>query len=240
MLKGKLALITGASRGIGAAIAHRLAAMGMDIAAVARNIEPARALCRELQEQYSVRAVAYSCDVASFQGTKELVRTVQRELETPWILVNNAGITRDGLVAMMGEEAFDAVLDTNLKGAFNMIRHCAPGFLRAKGGCILNIGSVSGLMGNPGQCNYAASKAGLVGLTKSVARELAPRGVRCNLVAPGYIQSDMTKEIPEAVLGNIPLGRMGSPQDVAEAAAYLATATYVTGAVLTVDGGISM
>ncbi|MGI6236420.1 MAG: 3-oxoacyl-ACP reductase FabG [Candidatus Excrementavichristensenella sp.] len=240
MLKGKLALITGASRGIGAAIAHRLAAMGMDIAAVARNIEPARALCRELQEQYSVRAVAYSCDVASFQGTKELVRTVQRELGTPWILVNNAGITRDGLVAMMGEEAFDAVLDTNLKGAFNMIRHCAPGFLRAKGGCILNIGSVSGLMGNPGQCNYAASKAGLVGLTKSVARELAPRGVRCNLVAPGYIQSDMTKEIPEAVLGNIPLGRMGSPQDVAEAAAYLATATYVTGAVLTVDGGISM
>lgn len=240
MLKGKLALITGASRGIGAAIAHRLAAMGMDIAAVARDIEPARALCRKLQEQYSVRAVAYSCDVASFQGTKELVRTVQRELETPWILVNNAGITRDGLVAMMGEEAFDAVLDTNLKGAFNMIRHCAPGFLRAKGGCILNIGSVSGLMGNPGQCNYAASKAGLVGLTKSVARELAPRGVRCNLVAPGYIQSDMTKEIPEAVLGNIPLGRMGSPQDVAEAAAYLATATYVTGAVLTVDGGISM
>ncbi|NLL53587.1 MAG: 3-oxoacyl-ACP reductase FabG [Clostridiales bacterium] len=240
MLKGKLALITGASRGIGAAIAHRLAAMGMDIAAVARDIEPARALCRELQEQYSVRAVAYSCDVASFQGTKELVRTVQRELGTPWILVNNAGITRDGLVAMMGEEAFDAVLDTNLKGAFNMIRHCAPGFLRAKGGCILNIGSVSGLMGNPGQCNYAASKAGLVGLTKSVARELAPRGVRCNLVAPGYIQSDMTKEIPEAVLGNIPLGRMGSPQDVAEAAAYLATATYVTGAVLTVDGGISM
>ncbi|MDI9505981.1 MAG: 3-oxoacyl-ACP reductase FabG [Bacillota bacterium] len=240
MLKGKLALITGASRGIGAAIAHRLAAMGMDIAAVARDIEPARALCRKLQEQYSVRAVAYSCDVASFQGTKELVRTVQRELGTPWILVNNAGITRDGLVAMMGEEAFDAVLDTNLKGAFNMIRHCAPGFLRAKGGCILNIGSVSGLMGNPGQCNYAASKAGLVGLTKSVARELAPRGVRCNLVAPGYIQSDMTKEIPEAVLGNIPLGRMGSPQDVAEAAAYLATATYVTGAVLTVDGGISM
>lgn len=240
MLKGKLALITGASRGIGAAIAHRLAAMGMDIAAVARDIEPARALCRELQEQYSVRAVAYSCDVASFQGTKELVRTVQRELGTPWILVNNAGITRDGLVAMMGEEAFDAVLDTNLKGAFNMIRHCAPGFLRAKGGCILNIGSVSGLMGNPGQCNYAASKAGLVGLTKSVARELAPRGVRCNLVAPGYIQSDMTKEIPEAVLGHIPLGRMGSPQDVAEAAAYLATATYVTGAVLTVDGGISM
>ena len=240
MLKGKLALITGASRGIGAAIAHRLAAMGMDIAAVARDIEPARALCRKLQEQYSVRAVAYSCDVASFQGTKELVRTVQRELGTPWILVNNAGITRDGLVAMMGEEAFDAVLDTNLKGAFNMIRHCAPGFLRAKGGCILNIGSVSGLMGNPGQCNYAASKAGLVGLTKSVARELAPRGVRCNLVAPGYIQSDMTKEIPEAVLGNIPLGRMGSPQDVAEASAYLATATYVTGAVLTVDGGISM
>lgn len=240
MLKGKLALITGASRGIGAAIARKLASMGMDIAAVARDIEPVRALCGELQKQYGVRAVAYSCDVASFQGTKELVRTVQKELGTPWVLVNNAGITRDGLLAMMGEEAFDAVLDTNLKGAFNMIRHCSPGFLRTKGGCILNIGSVSGLMGNPGQCNYAASKAGLVGLTKSVARELAPRGVRCNLVAPGYIQSDMTKEIPEAVLGNIPLGRMGTPQEVAEAAAYLATAAYVTGAVLTVDGGISM
>ena len=155
--------------------------------------------------------------------------------------MNNAGVTKDALLAMMGESAWDAVLDINLKGAFHMIRHCTGLFLRAKEGCIINISSVSGLMGNAGQCNYSASKAGLVGLTKSVAKELASKGVRCNAIAPGFIRTDMTgSQENNPLLTMIPLSRMGEAEDVAEAAAYLATAKYVTGEVLRVDGGIAM
>ena len=157
------------------------------------------------------------------------------------ILVNNAGVTRDGLCAMMKEEDFDRVIDVNLKGAFHMIRHLAGTFIRNREGCIINISSVSGLTGNAGQCNYAASKAGLIGLTKSVAKELAGRGVRCNAIAPGFIATDMTSGQEENPLVQmIPLGRMGQPSDVADAVAYLATARYVTGEVLRVDGGIAM
>ena len=156
-------------------------------------------------------------------------------------LVNNAGITHDGLLAMMKEEDFDAVLDTNLKGAFNMIRHMTGLFIRAREGCIINITSVSGMMGNAGQCNYSASKAGLIGLTKSVAKELAPKGIRCNAVAPGFIATDMTgNQTDNPLLDMIPLGKMGEPEDVADAVAYLAAAKYVTGEVLRVDGGIAM
>ena len=170
-----------------------------------------------------------------------MVAAIKADFGTVNILVNNAGITRDGLLAMMKEEAFDAVLDTNLKGAFHMIRHCTPLFLRNKGGCIINISSVSGLMGNAGQCNYAASKAGLIGLTKSVAKELASKGIRCNAIAPGFIRTDMTGSQEEnPLLAMIPLGAMGEPEDVAQAAAYLACAGYVTGEVLRVDGGIAM
>ena len=157
------------------------------------------------------------------------------------LLVNNAGITHDGLLAMMKEEDFDTVLDTNLKGAFNMIRHMAGLFIRTREGCIINITSVSGMMGNAGQCNYSASKAGLIGLTKSVAKELAPKGIRCNAVAPGFIATDMTgNQTDNPLLDMIPLGKMGEPEDVADAVAYLAAAKYVTGEVLRVDGGIAM
>ncbi len=169
------------------------------------------------------------------------VNQIKEELGAVHILVNNAGITKDGLAAMMKEEDFDRVLDVNLKGAFHMIRHLAGTFIRQREGCIINISSVSGLIGNAGQCNYAASKAGLVGLTKSIAKELAPKGIRCNAIAPGFIATDMTEAQAEnPLIKMIPLGRMGQCEDVADAAVYLAGAAYVTGEVLRVDGGIAM
>ena len=157
--------------------------------------------------------------------------------------MNNAGVTQDGLLAMMKEESFDRVLDVDLKGAFNCIRHCAGMFLRQKHGAIVNVSSVSGMIGNPGQANYSAAKAGLIGLTKAVAKELAPKGITCNAVAPGFIETDMTRDLSgqdNGLLAAIPLGRMGQPQEVAEAVAFLATAPYITGEVLRVDGGIAM
>lgn len=242
MLNGQVAVVTGGSRGIGAAIAEKFASLGADIAVVyAGNTEAAENVCRECAEKYSVRALAYKCDVSDFDATKETVAAIKRDLGTVNILVNNAGITRDGLVAMMSEEAFDEVIATNLKGAFNFIRHCTGIFIRNRGGRIINIASVTGLMGNAGQANYAASKAGIIGLTKSVARELAARGVTCNAIAPGFIDTDMTRELHDSPLAaTIPLGRMGRPEEVADAAAFLAEAGYVTGAVLNVDGGIAM
>ena len=242
MLKGKTAVVTGGSRGIGRAIAYKLASMGADIAVIyAGNAEAAETVCRRSAEETGVKARAYQCDVADFTAVKETVARIRADFGTVHILVNNAGITRDGLLAIMKEEDYDAVVDTNLKGAFNMIRHCAGLFIRNREGCIINITSVAGLMGNAGQCNYSASKAGLIGLTKSAARELAPKGIRCNAIAPGFIATDMTGSQTENPLqGTIPLGRMGEPEDVAEAAAYLATAKYVTGEVLRVDGGIAM
>ncbi len=242
MLKGKTAIVTGGSRGIGRAIARRLASMGADIAVIyAWNAEAAINVCLQIREESGVKAEAYQCDVSDFSAVKETVAGIRADFGTAHILVNNAGITRDGLLAMMGEADYDAVLDTNLKGAFNMIRHCAGLFIRNREGCIINISSVAGIMGNAGQCNYAASKAGLIGLTKSVARELAPKGIRCNAIAPGFIVTDMTdSQADNPLLERIPLGRMGSPEDVADAAAYLAAAEYVTGEVLRVDGGIAM
>ena len=242
MLKGKTAVVTGGSRGIGRAIAYKLASMGADIAVIyAGNAEAAETVCRRSAEETGVKARAYQCDVADFTAVKETMARIRADFGTVHILVNNAGITRDGLLAIMKEEDYDAVVDTNLKGAFNMIRHCAGLFIRNREGCIINITSVAGLMGNAGQCNYSASKAGLIGLTKSVARELAPKGIRCNAIAPGFIATDMTgSQTENPLLGTIPLGRMGEPEDVAEAAAYLATAKYVTGEVLRVDGGIAM
>ncbi len=242
MLTNKTAIITGGSRGIGAATALKFASMGCHIAIVyAGNTEAAQAVCKECADRYQVTAKAYLCDVSDFQAVKETVAAIKADFGTIHILVNNAGITRDRLAAMMSEADFDAVLDTNLKGAFNMIRHCVGLFIRNREGCILNISSVSGLMGNPGQCNYAASKAGLIGLTKSVAKELAPKGIRCNAIAPGFIQTDMTTSQKDSpMVAMIPLGAMGTPEDVAQAAAYLASANYVTGEVLRVDGGIAM
>lgn len=242
MLTGKTAIITGGSRGIGAAIARRFASMGANVAILyAGNTAAATAVCDACAQQYGVRASAYRCDVADDTSVRETVAAIKRDYGSVHILVNNAGITRDGLVLTMREADYDAVLDTNLKGAFHMIRHCAVMFLRSKEGVIVNISSVTGLMGNAGQTNYAASKAGLIGLTKSVARELAPKGIRCNAIAPGFIATDMTDAQGEnPLIQQIPLGRMGTPEDVADAAAYLAEAAYVTGAVLRVDGGMAM
>lgn len=242
MLKGKTAIVTGGSRGIGRAIVRKLAALGADIAVVyAGNTGAAEAVCAECRDAFGVKAEAYLCDVGDFSAAKETVAKIKGDFGTVQILVNNAGITRDGLLAMMKEDAFDAVMATNLKGAFNMIRHCTGLFIRNREGCIVNISSVAGLTGNAGQCNYSASKAGLIGLTKSAAKELAPKGIRCNAVAPGFIATDMTEEQSgNPLVGMIPLGTMGRPEDVADAVAYLVTAEYVTGEVLRVDGGLAM
>jgi 3-oxoacyl-[acyl-carrier protein] reductase len=244
MLTGKTALITGGSRGIGAAVAEKLASLGADVAIVyAGQEEKAREVAARCTEKRGGKALTYRCDVADFAAVKDLVAQVKKDFGGVHVLVNNAGITRDGLVAMMKEDQFDDVVNVNLKGAFHLIRHCAGLFLRQKGGAIVNITSVSGLMGNPGQANYAAAKAGLVGLTKSVAKELAGKGVTCNAVAPGFIQTDMTRDLaqePDALTASIPLGRMGTPEEVAEAVAFLATSSYITGQVLQVDGGLAM
>jgi 3-oxoacyl-[acyl-carrier protein] reductase len=244
MLTGKTALITGGSRGIGAAVAEKLASLGADVAIVyAGQAEKAQEVAQRCASLRGGKAIAYACNVADFTAVKDLVAQVKKDFGGVHILVNNAGITKDGLVAMMKEDQFDDVVAVNLKGAFNLIRHCAGLFLRQKEGAIVNITSVSGLMGNPGQANYAAAKAGLVGLTKSVAKELAPKGVTCNAVAPGFIQTAMTKDLAqsdESISAAIPLGRMGTPEEVAEAVAFLATAKYITGQVIQVDGGLAM
>jgi len=242
MLKGKVAVVTGGSRGIGRAIAEKYASLGADVAVIyAGNADAAAEVCQACSRDYGVKMKAYGCDVSDFDVVKETVAAIKEDFGTVHILVNNAGITRDGLAARMKEEDFDRVIAVNLKGAFHMIRHCASLFIRNREGCIINIASVTGLMGNAGQCNYAASKAGLIGLTKTIARELAPRGIRCNAIAPGFIATDMTgNQTENPMLQMIPLGRMGEAGDVADAAAYLASAKYVTGDVLRVDGGIAM
>lgn len=242
MLKEKVAVVTGGSRGLGAAIARKFASMGARVAIVyAGNVQASNDVCSSCKQEYGTDVRAYQCDVSDFDQVKQTVTQIKADFGTVHILVNNAGITRDGLIAMMKEEDFDRVIATNLKGAFNMIRHCTGIFLRNREGCIINISSVAGLMGNAGQSNYAASKAGLIGLTKSVAKELAPRGIRCNAIAPGFIETDMTTaQSDNPLLAMIPLGKMGNVEDVAQAAAYLATANYVTGEVLRVDGGIAM
>lgn len=242
MLKDKVAVVTGGSRGIGAAIACRLAELGANVAVIyAGNTAAAESVCRSCEEEFHVTARPYACNVSDFQAVKDTVAKIKADFGAVHILINNAGVTKDGLAAMMKEEDFDHVLDVNLKGAFNMIRHCVPLFLREREGCIVNISSVSGLMGNAGQCNYSASKAGLIGLTKSIAKEYAAKGIRCNAVAPGFIHTDMTESHEEnPLLAMIPLGKMGEPEDVADAVAYLSCAKYVTGEVLRVDGGIAM
>lgn len=243
MLTGQTALVTGGSRGIGAAVALALASRGANIAVIyagnSAAAEETVAKCAAL----GVDAKAYKCNVADFAEAKAAVAAVKADFGGVNILVNNAGINRDGLIAMMRESDFDDVIATNLKGAFNMIRHCSPLFIRAKGGCIINISSVAGVIGNAGQANYAASKAGLLGLTKSVARELAPKNVRCNAIAPGFIQTDMTREFDggNPMVASIPLGRMGTPEDIAACAAFLADeGCYITGQTLCVDGGLAM
>ena len=242
MLNGKVALVTGASRGIGKAIALKLASLGADVAVIySGNADKAAEVCEEARGA-GVRAEAFKCDVSIFAETKETVEAVKKEFGTIDILVNNAGITRDGLVMSMKEDAFDNVIDINLKGAFNMIRHCTAIFVKNRSGKIINISSVAGIIGNAGQANYSASKAGLIGLTKSVARELASRNVCCNAIAPGFVETDMTADIDasNALMAAIPLGRVGQPEEIAELVAYLCKADYVTGEVIRIDGGLAI
>lgn len=244
MLNGKVAIVTGGSRGIGAAAVRELAAKGADVAVIyAGNQELADKVCQECRERYGVRAGSYCCDVADFEAAKEAVAKIKEDFGKVDILVNNAGITRDKLLLMMKEEDFDAVLGVNLKGAFNMIRHVSSLFIRNKGGKIINVSSVVGLHGNAGQANYAASKAGIIGLTKSVAKELAGKNILCNAVAPGFIETDMTKSLSgaeEAWMNLIPLKCAGKAEEVAKAVVFLAESDYITGEVLRVDGGMGM
>lgn len=240
----RVALVTGGSRGIGRAVALELARNGADIALVyAGNEAAAQAVAAEI-EAMGRRAAAYRCDVSRFDEAKDTVAAVISEFGQVDILVNNAGITKDGLMLNMKEEQFDAVVDTNLKGAFNMTRHVYGPMMKKRYGRIINISSVVGLSGNAGQANYASAKAGLIGLTKSVAKELAARGVTCNAVAPGFIETDMTDAMPaqaaESVKAAIPLKRLGRPEDVAKLVAFLASdsAGYITGEVVKVDGGM--
>ncbi len=246
MLKGKIALISGGSRGIGRAIALAFAKAGADIAILYAGNEQAAQETVEEAKRNGVRAQCYRCDVGDYEAVAQVVKKVTEDLGPIYALVNNAGITRDKLIAQMSAEDFTTVIDTNLAGAFNLIRHTYGGFLRQRGGRIINITSVVGLMGNAGQANYAASKAGIIGLTKSVAKELGARGVTCNAIAPGFIQSDMTEAMPQAakdvLLASIPAKRPGTPEDVAGLALFLAGegGAYITGTVLPVDGGLSM
>lgn len=244
MLKGKTAVITGASRGIGRAIAIALAKSGANIALNYHGNTASAEEARALIEKENVRCGLYRCDVADFAGTKEMAGAILKDFGSIDILVNNAGITRDGLVPMMSETDFDSVIDINLKGAFNMIKHLYPCFIRNRRGAIINIASTSGLAGNAGQANYSAAKAGLIGLTKSVARELAGRGVTCNAIAPGFIETDMTavltEEIRQKYLAAVPMKKAGSAEDVAALAVFLASAPYITGEVIRVDGGLCM
>ncbi len=242
----QVAIVTGAGRGIGHAIAMRLAGEGARVAVVSRTEMNANRTAEEINASYAGLAKAYAVDVADHAAVKKLAEQILADFSRVDILVNNAGLTRDGLSMRMSEADWDVVLDTNLKGAFNFIQAVERPMIKQRSGRIINIASVAGIMGNAGQANYAASKAGLIGLTKVIARELASRGITSNAVAPGFVTTDMTEGLPEAlktgVVGQIPLGRFGEPDDIASAVAFLASAEakYITGQVLTVDGGLVM
>ena len=242
-LDGQIALVTGGSRGIGLAIAQELGRAGARVAVVARNGEAAEAAAASLE---GTGHRGYACDVSESAGVKVTVGKLEEELGPVDILVNNAGITRDNIFIRMKEEEWDEVLAVNLKGAFNVTHALARGMMRRRSGVILNITSVVGIVGNAGQANYAASKAGLIGFTKSIAKELASRGIRCNAIAPGFITTDMTAELPEAAVeelhSRIPLGRFGDPEDVGGLVRFLAgpAARYITGQVVAVDGGMAI
>ena len=242
-LEGQVALVTGGSRGIGLAIAQELARAGAKVAVVARNAEGAVAAAAALEGDGHK---GFGCDVSEATASNEAVADVEEQLGPIDILVNNAGITRDNIFIRMKEEEWDDVLAVNLKGAFNMTRALARGMMKRRSGVVLNISSVVGVVGNAGQTNYAASKAGLIGFTKSLAKELAPRGIRCNVIAPGFITTDMTAELPESAVeelhSRIPLGRFGDPEDVGGLARFLAGpgARYITGQVVAVDGGMAI
>jgi 3-oxoacyl-[acyl-carrier protein] reductase len=244
-LENRTALVTGSARGLGKAIAKKLASMGARIVISDVLMELAEETARELSEKgYDVMAV--SADVSKSEDVKKMIAEIMAKYKTLDIVVNNAGITRDALILRMSEEAWDAVLNVNLKGAFLITQAAAKIMIKQRYGRIINIASTSGLIGNAGQANYVASKAGIIGLTKTVARELGSRGITANAIAPGFIETEMTKNLPESVqdafLNNTPLKRFGKPEDVASAVAFLASeeGSYITGQVIGVDGGLTM
>ena len=245
LLTGKTALVTGATRGIGRAIALKFAEEGADVAFTYRSQqEAAQTLVAEI-EALGVKAKGYQSDAAAFAQEHETIDDIKNTFGRIDILVNNAGITKDGLMMRMDEQQWDAVIDTNLKSAYNFIHACIPVMARQRCGSIINMTSVVGLSGNAGQCNYAASKAGLVGLAKSIAKEMGPRGIRANCIAPGFIDTDMTAALSEDMRNewtrNIPLRRGGTPEDVASVALFLASdmSSYVTGQVISCCGGMN-
>lgn len=246
MLTGKVALVTGAGRGIGRQIALTLAEYGADVIVNYNGSrEKAEEVVREI-ESMGRKAAAVQCTVADYEACGKMIDDMLAMFGHIDILVNNAGITKDNLMIRMTEADFDAVIETNLKGTFNTMKHMYRPFLKQKAGRIINLSSVTGILGNAGQANYAASKAGVIGLTKSVAKELASRNITVNAVAPGYIDTDMTQAMTdsakEAVLAQIPLQRAGTPKDIAETVAFLASdkASYITGQVISVDGGMAI
>jgi 3-oxoacyl-[acyl-carrier protein] reductase len=243
-LNGQVALVTGASRGIGKAVARRLAACGAGVAAVARSLEGLEGTLRAIREAGGT-AEGYAANVADPADVNRVVEAVEARFEKIHVLVNNAGVTRDGLFLRMEDDAWDEVVDTNLKGTFLFCRAVGVMMMRGRYGRIINVSSVSGLKGNPGQANYSASKAGVIGLTRTIARELASRGVTVNAVAPGFVTTDMTDVLPEKVKAevreHIPARRFGTPEDIADLVCYLAGpgAGYLTGQVIAVDGGMT-
>lgn len=245
VLTNKTALVTGAGRGIGRAIANRFAEEGARVAVVSRTLENANTVADELRSK-GANATGFSIDVSDPEATEAGITAILNEFQSIDILVNNAGVTRDGLLMRMPLDDWNTVIDTNLRSAFVVTKTLARQFAKLRSGSVINVASVVGLKGNVGQANYAASKAGLIGMTKSVAKELAARGIRVNAIAPGFITTDMTDAMPdkarEAILSQIPLGRLGAVEDVAEAALFLASdaASYITGHTLSVDGGMAM
>ena len=246
MLTDKIALVTGASRGIGAEIARTLAKKGATVIINYNGSkERAQAVADEITQEGG-NASIYQCNVSDFEACGQMMKDIVKEYGRLDILVNNAGITKDNLIMKMKEEDFDAVLNINLKETFNTIHHISRQLLKQRSGKIINISSVSGILGNAGQANYAASKAGVIGLTKTMARELASRGITCNAIAPGFVDTEMTEvlseSVKEAACKQIPLGRFGQAKDIAQMAAFLAdeTGDYITGQVISVDGGMNM
>jgi 3-oxoacyl-[acyl-carrier protein] reductase len=244
MLNGKTAVVTGGGSGIGKATALKLAADGANIVIVHMDPEEKAAEVVSEIEALGVKAKAIRMDVSDFEAVSGMVNDIVEEFQTIDILINCAGITKDGLIARMKEDQFDAVIGVNLKGTFNMIRHCTPVFMKQKSGTIVNVSSVSGIIGNPGQANYSTSKAGVIGLTKSTAKELVSRGVRCNAVAPGFIATDMTANLSKnnKLVDMIPMKRMGTAEEVADLIFFLASdaSSYITGEIIKVDGGVAI
>ena len=244
-LENKVAIITGASRGIGKVIAEETAKAGAKTVCVSRSLSDVEKVAKDINEQ-GFTAIAMACDITNGEQYQELVKSVNDKFGSIDILVNNAGVTKDGLIMRMSEDDWDVVIDTNLKGAFNGTKAVTRQMMKQRSGRIINISSVVGLIGNAGQANYSASKAGLIGLTKATAKELASRGITANCIAPGYIETDMTNRLPEkiknALIEQIPLGRIGQATDIAATVCFLASeeAGYITGQTFTVDGGMVM